>query len=305
MQNYRPSTLNDIIGQERVKNLLRTYLTAAQARSEALEHTLLLGPRGLGKTTLARAIANEMGSTTHEAIGEQFESVDLSSTFSSIQPKDILFIDEVHAVRKSVQETLFPIMEDGVLHISHRGRPIKIKLPEFTLIGATTDDGGIAPPMRDRFGIIFKLEYYSNEELATIVSIDCEKLHTVADELALLELASRSRGTPRVAKAYLRRVRDFAQVAGSDIDLLLVQETLTQLGIDSLGLDEVDRIILKTIAEKGYASLGTIVAAVGMDKSTVLLGHEPYLIQAGLITRSSRGRVLTDLGIEVTKNDSS
>ena len=301
----RPTRLDDYVGQGKLKQKLRVYLEAARGRSEPLDHVLLYGPPGLGKTTLAHIIAAEMGVGIRVTSGPAIEKPgDLAAILTNaLEDGDVLFIDEIHRLGRVAEEHLYPAMEDFKIDIvlgqGPAARTIRLDLPRFTLIGATTRPGLITGPMRSRFGIIEHLEYYSDEELALGVSRDAGLLGFSLLEDAALEIGRRARGTMRIAKRLLRRVRDYAEVAGEDVvSRERAKETLDQLGIDDVGLEPRDREILNCLVEKfagGPVGLDTLATAVGEDRATLEEVHEPYLIQQGLIQRTARGRVATEL----------
>ena len=296
----RPTSMSDYVGQQKIKDNLEVYIQAAKKRGEPLDHVLLYGPAGLGKTTLSHIIANEMGASLKITSGPAIEKVaDLASILTNLNKGDVLFIDEIHRIPRSVEEVLYPAMEDYALDfILGKGpsaRTMRLKLQPFTLIGATTKAGSINGPLRDRFGVICRLEMYSNEELKTIIVRSAKILGIQMDDDAAMELAKRSRGTPRIANRLLKRVRDFAEVKGrGHVDIDLAKTTLDALEIDDLGLDYTDRKVLLTLIEKfhgGPCGLETLAAATGEDRNTIEDVYEPYLLQLGFIARSPRGIV--------------
>lgn len=298
----RPRTLDDYIGQEKIRANLRLFIEAARGRNEALDHVLLYGPPGLGKTTLANIVASEMGVNIKSTSGPVIERPgDLAAILTNLEAHDVLFIDEIHRLSHVVEEILYPAMEDFQLDIiigqGPSARSIKLDLPRFTLVGATTRAGLLSSPLRDRFGVISRLEFYTHEELAVIVTRSARILGMGIDQAGALELARRSRGTPRIANRLLRRVRDFAQVrADGAITLSVVQETLRLLEIDEMGFDQMDRMILLTIIDKfggGPVGLDTIGAAIGEESDTIEDVYEPFLIQNGFLNRTPRGRTAT------------
>ncbi|MFA6822570.1 MAG: Holliday junction branch migration DNA helicase RuvB [Geobacter sp.] len=298
----RPRTLDDYIGQEKIRANLRLFIEAARGRNEALDHVLLYGPPGLGKTTLANIVASEMGVNIKSTSGPVIERPgDLAAILTNLEAHDVLFIDEIHRLSHVVEEILYPAMEDFQLDIiigqGPSARSIKLDLPRFTLVGATTRAGLLSSPLRDRFGVISRLEFYTHEELAVIVTRSARILGMGIDQAGALELARRSRGTPRIANRLLRRVRDYAQVrADGAITLSVVQETLRLLEIDEMGFDQMDRMILLTIIDKfggGPVGLDTIGAAIGEESDTIEDVYEPFLIQNGFLNRTPRGRTAT------------
>ena len=299
----RPITLNDYIGQAEIKETLDVYIKAAKMREEALDHVLLYGPPGLGKTTLSYIIANEMGSNIKTASGPAIEkSGDLAAILSTLEPGDVLFIDEIHRIPRYIEEILYSAMEDFTLDImvgsDASSRSIKIDLPPFTLVGATTRAGDLTGPLRDRFGIIFKLQFYNEEELKQIVERTSEVLGAPIDSDAASELARRSRGTPRIANRLFKRIRDFALVLGSgNIDLDITNMALDKLKVDKLGLDNTNYNLLKAIIERfngGPVGIEAIASSIGEEQTTIEDVYEPYLLQQGLLKRTSRGRVVTE-----------
>ena len=303
----RPKTFDEYVGQTGVKENLRVYISAAKKRGEALDHVLLYGPPGLGKTTLAAIIANEMGSAFKLTSGPAIEKPsDLASLLTNLSENDVLFIDEIHRLNHSVEEVLYPAMEDHALDfIIGKGpsaRSMRIPLPNFTLVGATTKAGMIASPLRDRFGVLCKLELYTNEELKQIVLRSAKILGAEIDDGSAELMASRCRGTPRIANRLLRRVRDYSIVKGHDTILLSdAQGALKMLEIDELGLDAIDVKLLKSMAEKfggGPCGLDTLAATINEDGNTIEDVYEPYLLQLGFIARTPRGRILLKRGYE-------
>lgn len=303
LRALRPQTLAEFVGQEKIKERLRIYIQAAKARGEPLDHVLLLSPPGLGKTTLAHVIANEMGVQIKASSGPALERPgDLAAILTHLAPGDILFVDEIHRLPPRVEEILYPAMEDWKLPIvlgeGPHARCIELSLAPFTLIGATTREGLLTTPLRDRFEVVFRLEFYTSEELAEIVRRGAQKLGVGITLEAAWELGSLSRGTPRIALRLLRRARDVAQVRGlPTITVEAAQETLRMLGIDRAGLDELDRRILTVMIERfegGPVGLETLSAALGEDPDTIADLYEPYLIALGFIRRTPQGRLATE-----------
>ena len=301
----RPRTLADYIGQEKVKENLSIYIRAAKQRGEALDHVLLYGPPGLGKTTLSAIIANELGVNFRITSGPAMERPgDLAALLTNLEPDDVLFIDELHRLPRPVEEILYPAMEDFAIDIVNgKGQgasSIHLPLPHFTLIGATTRAGQLSAPLRDRFGVIARLELYTPEELGLIVSRSARILSIASDEEGALEIASRSRGTPRIANRLLKRVRDFAQVMNDGvIDLPTARKALDRMEIDELGLDMVDRRMLLAMIRHyngGPVGLDTLAAAIGEESVTIEDVYEPYLMQIGFLSRTPRGRVVLPAG---------
>ena len=300
----RPQTLDDYIGQKEAKGNLKVFIEAAKLRGEPLDHVLFYGPPGLGKTTLAGIIANELGVdikiTSGPAIGR---AGDLAAILTNLNENDVLFIDEIHRMNRSVEEVLYSAMEDFALDIiigkGPSARSIRLDLSKFTLIGATTRAGSLSAPLRDRFGVLSKFEMYTVEELSEIIMRSAGILNIEADEASVREMAMRSRGTPRVANRILKRIRDFSQVKGKGvIDLEITKEGLDALGIDDMGLERLDREILMAIIERfkgGPVGIDTIAASIGEERVTIEDAYEPYLIQIGYLSRTPKGRMVTSL----------
>ena len=302
--SLRPQTLQDYIGQQKAKEILSIYIEAARQRNDALDHVLFYGPPGLGKTTLAGIIANEMNVNLKVTSGPAIEKPgEMAAILNNLQEGDILFIDEIHRLNRQVEEVLYPAMEDFAIDImigkGTSARSVRLDLPKFTLVGATTRAGLLTAPLRDRFGVIQHLEFYSIEELVLIIQHSARILNVEIDEKGAVELARRSRGTPRLANRILRRVRDFAQVRyDGRITEEVANTALDLLAVDKLGLDQTDRHILTTMIDKfhgGPVGLDTLAAAIGEDNGTIEEVYEPYLIKNGLIMRTPRGRVVTEL----------
>ena len=300
--SLRPKKLEDYVGQDKIKENLKVYIEAAKQREEPLDHTLLYGPPGLGKTTLSNIIANEMGANIRITSGPAIEKQgDLAALLTNLNSGDVLFIDEIHRLNRSVEEILYPAMEDFSLDIiigkGPSARSIRLDLPKFTLIGATTKAGSLSSPLRDRFGIIDRLELYSNEQLASIVKRSAVILKIEITDKGAMEIASRSRGTPRIANRLLKRVRDFAQIKNNGrITDDIADLALNSLEIDYLGLDDIDNKILETIIKKfagGPVGIETLASAIGEDIDTIEDVYEPYLMQIGFLNRTTRGRVAT------------
>ena len=306
-QALRPQTLDEYIGQERMKESLRICIEAAKQRRETLDHTIFYGPPGLGKTTIAHIIAREMGGTLRATSGLVLAHAgDLAAILTNLQEQDVLFIDEIHRLPASVEEALYPAMEDFQLDLvvgqGPAARTVKLELPRFTLVGATTKAGALTSPLRDRFGLVHRVEFYSPAELQVIVMRSAGLLGIAIDQDGAEEIARRARGTPRIVNRLIKRVRDYAQVkAEGRISKSVAQDALAWLGVDAAGFDEMDRRILLTIIDKfggGPVGVESLAAAVQEDKSTLEDVHEPYLIQAGYLERTGRGRQITKEALE-------
>lgn len=300
--NLRPQLLKDYIGQEKTKSNLKVYIEAAKQRGDALDHVLFYGPPGLGKTTLAGIIANEMGVHLKVTSGPAIEKPgEMAAILNNLQEKDVLFVDEIHRLNRQVEEVLYPAMEDYAIDImigkGASARSIRLDLPPFTLVGATTRAGLLTAPLRDRFGVVHHLEFYTEEELKTIILHSAEVLNVEIDENGAWEMARRSRGTPRLANRLLKRVRDFAQVKyEGKITQEVANFALNLLEVDKYGLDQTDRLVLTTLIHKfqgGPAGIDTLAAAIGEDSGTIEEAYEPYLIKNGFLSRTPRGRMAT------------
>lgn len=305
--SLRPKRLSEYIGQKKVKDKLKISIDAAKERGESLDHVLFYGPPGLGKTTLAGIIAEEMGVNMKITSGPAIEKPgELAAILNNLQEGDILFIDEIHRLNRQVEEVLYPAMEDFAIDImigkGPTARSLRLDLPKFTLVGATTRAGSLSAPLRDRFGVVDHLEFYTVDELKTIIMQSAAILGVKIDEKGAMEMGARSRGTPRIANRLLKRVRDYAQIkADGEIDEKVAQAALDMLEVDRYGLDKVDRLILETIIEKfdgGPVGLDTLSAAIGEDAGTIEDVYEPFLIKNGFINRTPKGRVATDLAFK-------
>lgn len=306
-KTIRPDSIDEYIGQKEVVDNLNVFMKAAKMRNESLDHVLLYGPPGLGKTTLAYIIANEMGVNIKTVNGPSIEkSGDLAAILSTLQPGDVLFVDEIHRIPRYIEEILYPAMEDFKLDIivgsDSTSRHIEIDLPPFTLVGATTRAGDLSSPLRDRFGIVSKLQYYTKEELTEIVKRTSRVLNANISDDAAYELASRSRGTPRIANRLFKRVRDYAMVLGNgEIDLEITKLALDKLKVDKLGLDETDHHLLLSIIDKfngGPVGIDALASSIGEEVTTIEDVYEPFLLQIGFLKRTSRGRIVTEKAYE-------
>ena len=302
--SLRPISLDEYIGQDKIKDNIKVYIEAAKQRKESLDHVLFYGPPGLGKTTLSTIIAHEMGVNIKVSSGPAIEKPgEMAAILNNLSENDVLFIDEIHRLNRQVEEVLYPAMEDFAIDIilgkESSARSIRLELPRFTLVGATTRAGLLTAPLRDRFGVVQKMEFYTVEDLSTIIKRSAKVLDVEIDEYGAVEIAKRSRGTPRLANRLLKRLRDFAQVRyEGKIDMKVAREVLDILDVDKLGLDQNDRDILLTIIDKfsgGPVGLDTLAAALGEDSGTLEEVYEPYLLMNGLIDRTKKGRMATDL----------
>ena len=302
--SLRPISLDDYIGQDKIKDKIKVYIEAAKQRKESLDHVLFYGPPGLGKTTLSTIIAHEMGVNIKVSSGPAIEKPgEMAAILNNLSENDVLFIDEIHRLNRQVEEVLYPAMEDFAIDIilgkESSARSIRLDLPKFTLVGATTRAGLLTAPLRDRFGVVQKMEFYTVEDLSTIIKRSAKVLDVEIDDYGATEIARRSRGTPRLANRLLKRLRDFAQVRYEGrIDMQVAKEVLDILDVDKLGLDQNDRDILLTIIDKfagGPVGLDTLAAALGEDSGTLEDVYEPYLLMNGLIDRTKKGRMVTDL----------
>ena len=303
-RSLRPISLDDYIGQDKIKDNIKVYIEAAKQRKESLDHVLFYGPPGLGKTTLSTIIAHEMGVNIKVSSGPAIEKPgEMAAILNNLSENDVLFIDEIHRLNRQVEEVLYPAMEDFAIDIilgkESSARSIRLDLPKFTLVGATTRAGLLTAPLRDRFGVVQKMEFYTVEDLSTIIKRSAKVLDVEIDDYGATEIARRSRGTPRLANRLLKRLRDFAQVRYEGrIDMQVAKEVLDILDVDKLGLDQNDRDILLTIIDKfagGPVGLDTLAAALGEDSGTLEDVYEPYLLMNGLIDRTKKGRMVTDL----------
>ncbi|MDR0485606.1 MAG: Holliday junction branch migration DNA helicase RuvB [Elusimicrobiota bacterium] len=304
-ENYlRPQSLDDFIGQEKLKENLRVFISAAKKREEALDHCLFYAPPGLGKTTLSHIIAKEMGSALISITGPGLDKKgDLAAILTNMNKGDVFFIDEIHRLNHTVEEYLYPAMEDFELDViigqGPSAKTIKLPLQHFTLVGATTRAGLLSSPLRDRFGIIGHLDFYNTEELIQIINRSSAIMNIEIEQEARIEIAKRSRGTPRIVNRLLRRIRDFAEIGGGIITLAIAKSALLSLEVDNAGLDKMDRLLLTTIAEKfsgGPVGVETLAIAISEDSDTIMDIYEPFLIQSGFLARTPRGRVLTEEG---------
>ena len=305
--SLRPQTLDEYIGQERIKSTLKVFIHAAKSRGEALDHVLFYGPPGLGKTTLSGIIANEMGTRMKVTSGPAIEKPgEIAAILNGLQEGDVLFVDEIHRLNRQVEEVLYPAMEDYAIDVmigkGESARSIRLNLPKFTLVGATTRAGMLSAPLRDRFGVVSHMEYYTVDELKSIILQSAHVLDVAIDDKGAFELARRSRGTPRLANRLLKRVRDFAQVKyDGRITYEVAAFALDLLEVDKMGLDQNDRNIILTIIDKfagGPVGLDTLAAAIGEDSGTIEDVYEPYLVKNGFINRTPKGRVATDFAFE-------